>query len=138
MTKARGPVPKRTDERRRRNKAPGQSKVQTTGAVRPPATPRGLHPVARRSYASLKDSGQSQFYEPSDWQHARLVTLFLSDALKAPTPDAEMWTVVFGLMDETLDTDAARWRAGIEIERVPATRAELIPIENYRPTGAEE
>ncbi len=103
-----------------------------------PSLPRDTHPQARAWYRSLAKSGQSQLYEPSDWQHALLVTLFLSDALKAPTPDAEMLSVVFGLMDETLDTDAARRRAGIEIERVPATRAELTPIENYRPAGAGE
>jgi hypothetical protein len=61
------------------------------------------------------------------------VALLLSDALKAPTPDAEMWTVVFGLMHETLDTDAARRRAGIEIERVSATRGAVTSIDSYRP-----
>ena len=102
-----------------------------------PSLPRDTHPEARAWYRSLAKSGQSQFYELSDWQHARLVTLFLSDALKAPTPDAEMWAVVFALMDGTLDTDAARRRAGIEIERAHS-RPELIPIENYRPVGTEE
>jgi hypothetical protein len=66
------------------------------------------------------------------------VALLLSDALKAPTPDAEMWTVVFAGMDSMLDTHAARARAGVEVERVPASRGHLTPIENYRPVGAEE
>ena len=103
-----------------------------------PSLPRDTHPLARSWFRSLAKSGQSQLYQPSDWQHGRLVALSLSDMLKADTPDAEMIGVVFEAMGSMLDTHAARARAGVEVERVPATRAELTPIENYRTADAEE
>ena len=99
-----------------------------SNSLKIPPLPRTTHPLARSWFRSLAKSGQSQLYQPSDWQHGRLVALLLSDALKAPTPDAEMWAVVFAGMDSMLDTHAARARAGVEVERVPATRAELTPI----------
>ncbi len=117
MTKARGPVPKRTDERRRRNKDPGQSKAQAAGAVRPPATPRGRHPVARRWYASLKDSGQSQFYEPSDWAAAEYVAEVMTKNLTEAGFSAAGFAAVWSAMDSLLTTEASRRRVRLEIER---------------------
>ncbi len=103
-----------------------------------PSLPRTTHPLARSWFRSLAKSGQSQLYQPSDWQHGRLVALLLSRVLHDDSPSAEMWAVVFAGMDSMLDTHAARARAGVEVERVPATRAVLTPIENYRTADAEE
>lgn len=79
MVATRGPVPKRSDQRRRRNAddlpishAPAASRVPV------PAADRGWHPIAKRWYRSLRGSGQSAFYEPSDWAVAFLVAESMS------------------------------------------------------------
>lgn len=79
----RGPIPKRDAERRRTNKAERPTdRVRVFGRAKAPATPREWHPVARRLYDSLKTSGQSAFYEPSDWATAFLICESLSRDLK--------------------------------------------------------
>lgn len=80
---ARGPVPKRDGQRRRRNKP----EVETTEAPGAPevAVPKGnsrWHPVARRWFDALAASGQSRFYEPSDWATAELLAESMSRDLR--------------------------------------------------------
>jgi hypothetical protein len=78
-----GPIPKRSEERRRRNKpeSPAET-VEVAGTVEMPPAPRGWHAIARGLYESLQDSGQSKFFEPSDWQAAYLLCESLSRDLK--------------------------------------------------------
>jgi hypothetical protein len=70
----RGAVPKRSDQRRRRN-ADGQPEIVSFsgGAVEAPALRAGLHPLAASWYESLAISGQSRYYEPSDWMMAQII-----------------------------------------------------------------
>ena len=72
-----GPVPKRSKERRRRNKAV-VSEGRTRSAVAWPEPDGDWHVVARDWFLSLKGSGQSQFYEPSDVAAARFVAEAMS------------------------------------------------------------
>lgn len=75
----RGPVPKRSDQRRRRNKS-DTTTTTTDGAkqvIIPPADDT-WHPIALWWYLSLAESGQSRYYEPSDWATAYLVAESLS------------------------------------------------------------
>lgn len=99
MAGTRGPLPKRTEERRRRNKpetpvdrvAIGgdiedlfgddlpdeqvEHRIQADGfekVVKPPAG-EDWHHVAVQLYDSLDQSGQSIFFEPSDWATAYLI-----------------------------------------------------------------
>lgn len=68
MVASRGPLPKRSDQRIRRNKA-GADGI-TRGEARPVTVPRagnGWHPIAKRLFKSLGDSGQADFYQDSDW-----------------------------------------------------------------------
>ncbi|WP_435109404.1 hypothetical protein [Nocardiopsis synnemataformans] len=83
----RGPVPKHSSERRRRNKpADGETttvaKVPRSRKVTVPAADKDWHPIAKRWYTSLKTSGQSEFYEPSDWAAAYLIAESISRDLK--------------------------------------------------------
>jgi hypothetical protein len=69
MGSTRGPVPKRSGQRRRRNKTDEPtSTIRVGGAVRVPAAGRDWHPRAKALWRAAKQSGQSQFYEPTDWQ----------------------------------------------------------------------
>ena len=83
MVRTGGPLPKRSSERRRRNKVPGETVVQRTGAVPVPAAPKDLHSIARRWYLSLKKSGQSDWFEPSDWAAALVLAQKLSSHFAA-------------------------------------------------------
>lgn len=80
---ARGPVPKRDAQRRRRNK-PEVETTEAAGAEVVPV-PKGSskwHPVARRWFDALAESGQSRFYEPSDWATAELLAESMSRDLR--------------------------------------------------------
>ncbi|HEY5201351.1 MAG TPA: hypothetical protein VIJ31_10630 [Acidothermaceae bacterium] len=75
-----GPVPKRSDERRRRNASPDGPITSAPAAslVEVPEADEAWHPIALRWFTSLADSGQSRFYEPSDWSTAYLIAESIS------------------------------------------------------------
>lgn len=87
-----GPPPKRSDERRRRNKtdASGRPYAETVeavvidqqaeilGEVVVPSPDPTWHPIARMLWDSILKSGQSIYYEPSDWAVAYLMCESLS------------------------------------------------------------
>lgn len=79
-----GPVPKRSAERRRRN-IPAAGPVETVEVDEPleevfeiPEADPDWHPMARQWYESLEASGQSKFYEASDWMTAYIIAESLS------------------------------------------------------------
>lgn len=83
-----GPPPKRSDQRRRRNK-PDESQPKLTvvkddtprSAPKAPRVSPSWHPLMKDWFRSLKQSGQARFYEPSDWQTARLLAEVMSQEL---------------------------------------------------------
>ena len=112
-----GPLPKRVEERRRRNAVPGETVVTMPGPVKPLAAPRGAHPIARKWYASLKVSGQSQFFEPSDWAAAVYVAEAMSRVLNGARFSAQAFAAVWTAMDDLMTTEAARRRARLQVMR---------------------
>lgn len=129
MTATRGPVPKRTSERRRRNKVPGETSVARQGAVVIPRLPPGLHLQARKWYQSLAESGQSEFYEPSDWRDAVIAAIALDDWLETKT--AAKLTAWRDMAKELHTTENARRRARMEVERT-AVEEKPAEIADYR------
>ncbi|WP_424888085.1 hypothetical protein [Streptomyces sp. XH2] len=134
----RGPVPKRSAERRRRNKD-GTESVRASsapGAVEWPEPEAGWHAIARDWYVSLGASGQSQFYEPSDVATARYVAEAMSRNLAAGARfSAQLFAAVSSAMTELLTTEGARRRVRVELERAPAeeeTPAGVTAIADYR------
>lgn len=68
MVAGRGPLPKRSEERVRRNKAGADGITRGVARdVKVPNAGRGWHTIAKNLYLSLKDSGQTDFYQNSDW-----------------------------------------------------------------------
>lgn len=135
MAGARGPVPKRSTERRRRNK---DSQVETikppTLAVDAPAATPTWHPIALDWYESLKTSGQAQFFEPSDWQYARYVADVMSRNLKQRAKfSSVLFAAVTSAMNDLLTTEAARRRVRLEIERggEQETPAGVVALADY-------
>lgn len=81
-----GPPPKRSDQRRRANKpVVPVERAAGAAAVEIPEADSQWHPVAKRWFESLAGSGQSVFYEPSDWATAYVIAESMSRELK-PQP----------------------------------------------------
>lgn len=149
-----GPPPKRQAERRRRNKPDGIQVTTAPGAaeVVVPEPDESWHPVARRWYESLADSGQSRFYEPSDWATAYLLAESISRDLKPqvvgihpetgrpvraaiPLKGASL-AAYLRAMTALMVTEGDRRRARLELERPDGgeqeTPAGVTALDEYR------
>jgi hypothetical protein len=140
------PVPKRSTERRRRNKV-DLDHVQVEGQVAVPdlgfdVTPDDhggrdpIHPVARDLYESLRISGQARYYEPADWQRARVMTYLLSGILWSGRPSSMLYAALQRDMNDLLISEAERRRVRMEIDRAePDTSADdarVAQLDRYR------
>ncbi len=112
-----GPVPKRSDQRRRRNKT-ATTKATADGEARGPRLIGRHSAVATRFYEALRRSGQARFYEPSDWAAAELAVLAIDQFVKKPS--AMMLQTVQSLMTNLLATEGDRRRVHLELERAAA------------------
>lgn len=115
-----GPPPKREDQRRRRNKNPdGLTTVTAAGGKRPklPRVSPGWHPLMKDWFRSLKESGQSQFYEASDWQTARLLAEIMSQELNSGEPVKAAMLGEFNRAAASLmTTEGERRRLRVELQ----------------------
>jgi hypothetical protein len=125
-------VPKRSDQRRRRNAGAPVDRAAGAARVRVPAADRGWHPVALRWYRSLRSSGQAAFYEPSDWALAYVLAESLSRDLgdkfvgftkageavtaRLPIPAGSLTAYLRG-MTALLATEGDRRRLRLELDR---------------------
>ncbi|KRD08585.1 hypothetical protein ASE48_08455 [Mycobacterium sp. Root265] len=135
-----GPPPKRDDERARRNKPDQETATVTAiGAVRIPEmgdlSHNGeTHELIAEMYQSIKDSAITQFYEPTDWQFARITLFALNEELIAARHNgkpigAMKLTAIIQMLSALMLTEGDRRRARIEIERVPiANGAKVIGL----------
>lgn len=126
----RGPVPKRSDERVRRNTTE-YGEIDKVPAIGPVAVPDlGLedpHPLIADFYESLKDSAQSQYYEPSDWQLARFALHFANILVKSGRPSSQLLAAVNSMLTDLLVSEGSRRRVRMEIERNQA-EGQLIDV----------
>lgn len=137
---SRGPIPKRSEERRRRNKVDGPELV--TAPSGPPTELPDLpdpdpnwHEIATDWYLSLRESGQAAFYEPSDWAVARYVAELMSRALSSDRPPNGQYVAALNsAMSSLLTTEGDRRRARMELERKkPGPKlAPVKPLDAYR------
>jgi hypothetical protein len=114
-----GPIPERSDRRRRANKpAVAVDAAPAATRVSVPAASKEWHPAATRWYRSLKKSGQSRFYEPSDWAQAWVWAELLSRALEQEDrPPAMLIATWAAGATELLTTEGARRRLRLELQR---------------------
>ncbi|MFJ3289983.1 hypothetical protein ACIPMW_32445 [Streptomyces sp. NPDC086669] len=135
-----GPIPKRSEERRRRNKDDGPELVQAPSG--PPSELPELpdpdpnwHEIAVDWYLSLRDSGQAVFYQASDWAMARYAAELMSRGLNSDRPPNGQYVAALNsVMASLLTTEGDRRRARIELERKPAgpKLASVKPLDAYR------
>jgi len=116
-----GPIPKRSEERMRRNKPSGLELLRIPAdpvePVEVPPADESWHPTASAWYASLCESAQSSLYEPSDWAHARLVAALMSRSLQGGVPSGHLIHGIRAAMSGLLATEGDRRRAGVEVSR---------------------
>lgn len=125
------PIPKRSEHRRRVNKVPGLQKAPGAVRVTVPKPDDNWHPLAREWFLSLRKSGQSQFYEPSDWAYAKIVAHELSTSIETNRPQAMMLTALFAAMADLLVTEGSRRKLRLELQRgKPSVDAEAVEAES--------
>ena len=124
-----GRIPKRDEERIRRNKPDvPTTKIPTVGEFKIPALGiANAHPLVRDLYNSMKKSGQSQYMEPSDWEYARITMYALNDLLTSPSGIGAMkLQAVNQMMSSLLLTEGDRRRARMEVERVKEVKEDNV------------
>jgi hypothetical protein len=118
----RGPVPARSDQKVRRNLP--DTPIATITAIGTVEIPdldiRNAHPMVVDLYESMKTSAQKIYYEPSDWQYARITLHFVNRLLKSTKPSAQMLASVNQMLTSLLLTEGDRRRVRIEVERQQA------------------
>jgi len=115
-----GPAPKRSDQRRRRNKpAIDISKVEGAAASQPEL---GLevHPLVADWYAALDEGPEAQFYTPAMWQRARIVARMLDGVITAGRPSSQMYAALQADMKSLLVDAGELRRLGIEVQAAEA------------------
>jgi hypothetical protein len=130
----RGPAPKRSTQRRRQNKESKPEIARVSGRVIPPKVDGKWHPAAKRWYKALGESGQAQFFEPSDWEAAHFLAGEISNYLRSDKRSAMMFSHIWSAMGELLTTEASRRRLKLEIERDDAkgSQGEVADLDAYR------
>jgi hypothetical protein len=121
----RGVIPKRDDQRIRRNKPEVPTDTVTAiGAVPiPDLNIPDPHPLVEDLYESLRNSAQNRYFEPSDWAYARLTMHTINDMLKGKGEEHRispmMLAAVNTMLSNLLLTEGDRRRVRIEVERQP-------------------
>jgi len=136
---------KRSDQRIRRNKDPeGIAVAKAPGAavVKPPRVSPKWRPMVKDWFRSLKESGQAQFFEPTDWQMARLaaeqMNMLLVEAEESGQAiRATAFESLWAAMGDLLTTEGARRKVKVELQRGSAVedpdRSEVVSImDDYR------
>ena len=129
-----GPIPKRDEERIRRNIPDNQTdKISVIGAVHIPelgdVSHLGeTHSLITEMYEAIKQSASVKYFEPTDWQFARLTLHTLNAELiyarnNGKPVGAMKLSAINQMLSALLLTEGDRRRARIEIERAPQDAA---------------
>lgn len=123
------PMRKRSEERIRRNIEPPTEKVAAFGAVIQPSLDfEDPHPTVVRMWDALCDSAFTRYYEPTDWEMARVMLHFLDGQLKHYKPNANMVSVIQSMMNDLLFSEGSRRRVRLEIEREALKQGQVLDI----------
>lgn len=143
-----GPIPNRSEDLARpRSRKGGDQHEPTKGiayAVTIPDADEDWHPIARMLWDSLALSGQSDYYQQSDWAFAYSLCEDLSQ-YKNPLVNREtgelyfkrsgqMLQTIYSAMSNLLVTEADRRRVRIELEAPEPEKASaaVLAIADYQ------
>lgn len=127
-----GPIPKNSNRRLSKDKSRNDSIEQVKSKNVNNSYYKELtdvnakwHKTMRRWFESLKHSGQSSFYQPSDWATARMWCDLMTKELNSPKGVSASLVSQFTIVaNSLLTTEGARRRANIEM--IPATEEQAI------------
>lgn len=150
----RGPIPAREQELARPRERKGADIAPVTrGVLMPvkiPTADKDWHPIAKRFWKSLKTSGQSAYYQDSDWAFAYSLCDDLSmykkpqvarDGTEYYKRSPEMLKAILSAMASLMVTEGDRRRVRLELHEPDdgTNDAELYAIEGYKAAlGADE
>lgn len=123
-----GPIPERTEFLAEPRKA--ERGEVTKGTLRPvniPTGDPGWHPVAMRVWDAMKNSGQADFYQESDWAFAYSLMDDLSYYKNSGKRSGQMLQSIYSAMERLLLTEADRRRARIELSE-PEDKGEAASV----------
>lgn len=143
----RGPIPSHSDDLARDRTRNGRPDQEITKGVRRPATIPEMDPdwhhIAKMLWTALQESGQSDFYQSSDWALAYSICEDLS-LYKKPSVSkdgeeyfkrsGQMLQTIYSAMERLLVSEGDRRRVRIELDE-PASdekSAELVAIDSYK------
>lgn len=116
-----GPVPNRSEDLARPRERRGGDVVPVTKGVardvKIPNASSDWHPIARKLWDSLKTSGQSDYYQNSDWAFAYSLCDDLSYYKKQGKRSGQMLQSIYSAMERLLVTEADRRRVRIELDQ---------------------
>ena len=135
-----GPIPNRPeDQSRDRDNNRGDRLPISRGELRPvvdvPAPDETWHPLAQDLYLSAAESGQSDFYQKSDWLLWYSLCEDLSYYKKMGKRSGQMLQTIYSTMTELLVTEGARRKARIilsEPEEDEENDAAVIALVDYQ------
>lgn len=120
---------KRSEERIRRNIEPPTEKVSAFGVVAQPTLDfDDPHPTVVRFWNALGESAQTKYYEPSDWEMARVMLHMLDKHIRRSNPSAQMMAVIQSMMNDLLVSEGSRRKVRLEVEREALKMGEVINI----------
>ncbi|MGW5735722.1 MULTISPECIES: phage terminase small subunit [Streptomyces] len=114
----RGPVPKRSDEVMGHHRTTERVTETPSAAAMPVAAPdasgEDWHRLAEGFYESFGRSGQSFYFEPSDWQTLKILCDHMSQLLRSATLNGELFQACLSFAEDMLTTEASRRRMRLE------------------------
>lgn len=114
-------MPKRSEERlgHARGKAEAVAVEKAAGApevIQPDADPAWCQ-LAKDLWASLAQSGQARYYEPSDWAELATACWFMSTKVAAGRMSGDDLKALHTVLTDHLVSDGARRRVRLELQR---------------------
>ncbi|MGW3113522.1 phage terminase small subunit [Streptomyces sp. NPDC001091] len=82
-----------------------------------PNVDRNWHPIAKRLWDSLKESGQAGFYQQSDWALAYSLSEDLSYYKKSGRRSGQMLQTIYSAFERLLVVEGDRRRVRIELHQ---------------------
>ncbi|WP_372407220.1 hypothetical protein [Streptomyces luteireticuli] len=133
-----GPVPAReADLARPRERKGREVQPVTKGVARDVTVPDpdgDWHPIARRLWDSLETSGQSDFYQQSDWAFAFSLCDDLSHYKRSTKRSGQMLQTIYSAFERLLVAEGDRRRVRIELHEPEAEEqsAAVLAIADYK------
>lgn len=121
MSTSFGPVPKRDDQRIRRNKPETETEhVYVEDDVEPPELRDYItapHRIVSLTWDSILDSAQSRYYEPSDWAYALFLLEMMDNQIKSGRPSPGIIHEINSGLQSLMITEGERRRLKLEVHR---------------------